>query len=215
MDRDLLIYAAFIAFFAILMGLILATPILSFSQDMSAYYKAFAWTCHQKISRSLCVFTDGKSYWIGDCTPQNGVFISDEADRTQVEVVETSPAGATITGYKMPVCSRDVGIYGAMLFGALVYPLMRDIRSKSVWPAAWLILAMVPLGIDGTVQLVSEFGFLPFVYESTNAIRLATGALAGFAAAIYAIPILMNMFGEPDGEQAAPPAKKTGLPARP
>jgi len=47
---------------------------------------------------------------------------------------------------------------------------------------------------------VSEFGFLPFVYESTNAMRLFTGFLAGFAASLYAIPILMNMFGTDDGE---------------
>ena len=194
MDRETVVYAAFVLFFAILMALIIATPLLSFTQDESVIYKAFSYTCHQKISRSLCVFSDNRSYWIGDCTNQSGVFVDDIQDRETIKVVVDTAAGPVI-GYKMPVCSRDVGIYGAILLGALLYPLFRDIKDKNVWPAIWLILAMVPIGLDGGIQLVSEMGFLPFVYESSNAMRLATGAIAGFAAALYAIPILMNMFG--------------------
>jgi len=199
MTRETYIYGIYVLFFAVLVGLIIATPILSFSQDTSALYKAFSYTCHQKISRSLCVFSDGKNYWIGDCTPQDSVFVDTAADSRTIKEQYTNGA-TTITGYKMPVCARDVGIYGAMLLAALIYPLFRDINDKKVWPAIWLILAIVPLALDGTIQLVSEFGFLPFVYESTNAMRLFTGFLAGFAASLYAIPILMNMFGTDDGE---------------
>jgi uncharacterized membrane protein len=35
---------------------------------------------------------------------------------------------------------------------------------------------------------------VPFIYESTNTIRLLTGLLAGAVSAFYAIPVLMNMF---------------------
>jgi uncharacterized membrane protein len=215
MGREHLIYAAFVLFFALLMGLIIATPLLSFGNDESWLYKAFGPTCHQKLSRSLCVFSDGKGYWLGDCTPQGAGFIPDPADRSTVKVTMRSGADL-ITGYKMPVCARDVGIYGAMLFGALVYPLMRNIRERAVWPAMWLLLSMAPLALDGGVQLVSELGLLPFVYESTNAIRIATGALAGFVAALYAIPILMNMFGgdeRPKQSGGEKKAEKQGEPA--
>jgi uncharacterized membrane protein len=199
MDRELYIYAIYTLFFALLAGTIIAVPLLSFSQDMDAFYKAFAPTCHQKLSRSLCVLSDGRGYWVGDCTPQNGQFVPNAADRETVKVAyppesALNPGTSTITGYKMPVCSRDFGIYGAMFFGALVYPLIRDVKEKRVWPAIWLILALVPIALDGGVQFLSDLGLLP-AYESTNAVRLFTGALAGFAASLYAIPILMNMFG--------------------
>jgi uncharacterized membrane protein len=207
MGREHYIYAAYVLVFAILVGLVVAVPLLSFSQDMGAFYKAFGPTCHQKISRSLCIFSDGKGYWLGDCTAQDFGFVNDAADRAAIKVTASAAGGATMTGYKMPVCARDFGIYGAMLLAALAYPLMRDIKSRDVWPAVWLILAMVPLALDGGIQLVSELGFLPFLYESTNAMRLATGALAGFVATLYAIPILMNMFtpggkGETAGKAA-------------
>ncbi|MEW6723076.1 MAG: DUF2085 domain-containing protein [Candidatus Micrarchaeota archaeon] len=197
-----LTYAGYVVFFVLLVGSVFLVPLLSFSGDMGFAYSAFAATCHQKLSRSLCLFSDGASYWVADCLPQEGKFISDPDDRAIVRV----ESGAAV-GYKMPVCSRDVGLYGAMLIGALAYPLARRLEDDSVWPAVWLVLAIVPLGLDGSVQLVSELGFLPFVYESTNAIRVATGAIAGFAASFYAIPLLVNLFR--GGERMAKKAGET------
>ncbi len=132
---------------------------------------------------------------MGDCTPQESVFVDSSADRKQITVQGTTVQGSSYVGYKMPMCARDLGIYGAMLLGGILYPLVRNLKTKDVWPAIFLIVAIIPLALDGTIQLVSELGFLPFTYESTNAIRLATGAIAGFVAAFYAIPILMGMFG--------------------
>jgi uncharacterized membrane protein len=189
MERAYIIYGAYVLFFAVLTGLLIGVPLLSFGSDQTALYKAFAYTCHQKLSRSLCVFGDGMAYWLGDCTAQNGTLVNTVTDRTGTKVVADG-----ITGYKMPACSRDFGIYGAMLLGALVYPLVRNIKDTRVWPAIWLIAALVPIGLDGGIQLLSETGILPFIYESGNAMRLFTGALAGVAASFYAIPLLMNMF---------------------
>jgi uncharacterized membrane protein len=196
MPREHAIYLIYLLLLAVLMGLIIATPLLSFTGDMSGYYKAFSVTCHQKISRSTCLFSDGRAYWLSDCTPQSGTYITDENDREQVKVESDGTVG-----YKLPVCARDVGIYGAMLFGALAYPLVRKLEERRVYPAIYLVLAIVPLALDGSVQLASDMGLLPFAYESTNAIRLLTGAIAGFAASFYAIPILINMFSE---ERKAP-----------
>lgn len=183
-----LAYVLYMLFFILLVASVLLVPFLAFSNDMGWAYGAFSVTCHQKISRSLCLFSDGSSYWVADCLPQEGRFVGTLSDRAQV-MVRDGPA----TGYKMPVCSRDIGLYGAMLLGGLIYPLVRDLRDRRVWPAIWLILAVVPLALDGGVQLASELGLLPFVYESTNWIRLVTGAIAGFVAAFYAIPILVNL----------------------
>jgi uncharacterized membrane protein len=189
MERQLLVYMAYIAFFALLLGSVFLTPYLAFSSDVGFSYSAFSATCHQKISRSLCLFSGGSGYWIGDCLPQAGKFVNDPADRTRIRVDNDGAVG-----YKMPVCSRDIGLYGAMLIGGIAYPFARRLNERKVYPAIYLVLAVVPLGLDGGVQFVSELGLLPFVYESTNFMRVATGAIAGFAAAFYAIPILVNLF---------------------
>ncbi len=181
-----IVYVAYILFFLILMGLVFVTPIIEMDGDATALYDAFEFTCHQKLSRSLCLFED---FSIGDCTDQTGEYVYGDRD---VHVVEKDG----ISGYKMPVCSRDVGLYGAMLLGGLIYPLTRRLDDKTVYPGIFLLIAMIPIGIDGSLQLVSEMGILPFVYESTNLIRLVTGGIAGFVASFYAIPMLINIFSK-------------------
>jgi uncharacterized membrane protein len=187
MDRVKTVYVGYVLFFLILMGSVLAVALLAFDNDMGAAYAAFSLTCHQKLSRSLCIFNSADSYWIGDCTPQEGEYITDSRDRS---AIKTKYNG--IVGVKMPVCARDVGLYTAMLIGGLLYPLARNLEDE-VPPSIFLIIALVPIGLDGGVQIVSELGLLPFVYESTNLARLATGAIAGLAASFYAIPILANL----------------------
>jgi len=195
MEREEIIYIVYTLLFLVLVGSILATPILAESQDMESVYNAFGHTCHQKLSRSLCIFNDGEGRWIEDCVPQTGEYIKGLADSRATEVTRD---GAT--GYKMPVCARDIGLYAAMLFGAAVYPLVRELKDKRMLPAIYLVLGILPLALDGGLQLgtilLKAFEVIDFTYESTNAIRFATGIIAGFASSFYAIPVLMNMFGK-------------------
>ena len=187
MERTQAVYLGYLAFFLILSSSILVVPFLAFDNDMSAAYSAFSVSCHQKLSRSLCLFNDGGEFWIADCTAQEGIYITTPSDRTEVRIKYDD-----VTGYKMPVCSRDIGLYSAMLFGGILYPLARKLEDD-VPPSIFLIIALIPIGIDGGVQIISELGFLPFTYESTNVIRVITGGIAGLVASFYAIPILTNL----------------------
>jgi len=187
------VYLAYTGIFLIITLGIVAIPLLSFSMDMGPWYEAIsaAHICHQKLSRSLCIFDSPGGYVIWDCIPQSGNFVNDAPG--VFKVVENG-----VVGYEMPVCARDFALYGAMAFGALAYPFVRDLKERSLLHYSFLILAIIPLGLDGTIQLVSETGLLPFIYESSNAMRLLTGALAGFASSFYAIPLLMNLFAQPE-----------------
>jgi uncharacterized membrane protein len=189
--REFVVYAAYLLIFVILVGTIVATPILAFESNVDGIYSAFTVACHQKLTRSLCVFKSQESMWIADCTPQSGEYLPGAEDRNAIRVEHDG-----IIGYKMPVCSRDIGLYGAMLAGALAYPLSRELEDKDVLPPVFLVLALVPIALDGGIQFVSELGLLPFLYESTNMIRIITGSIAGFAASFYAIPLVMNLFEE-------------------
>ena len=100
-----------------------------------------------------------------------------------------------INGNQMPVCTRDVGIFLGITIGAAIFSLrglnrwtVRD-TFLSVFPdekveslylkdrrmAAMLILValgLMPMGIDGFTQLLTA-------YESTNPVRVITGAFSG------------------------------------
>ncbi len=72
-----------------------------------------------------------------------------------------------INGNQMPYCARDLGIFGGMVIGLAIAVFLRyDIE---FW---WLALCIVPIGLDGGLQLVTS-------YESTNMLRLITGSMAG------------------------------------
>jgi uncharacterized membrane protein len=72
-----------------------------------------------------------------------------------------------INGNEMPYCSRCVGIFFGMAIGTMfsLYFVV-ELRLR------YILVALLPIGIDGGMQLV---GF----WESTNPVRLATGGLAG------------------------------------
>ncbi len=74
------------------------TPFLAFNSSPAAttlYDDVFVYFCHQKISRSLCVFQGSSGYFVADCTPQKGNYVSN--DFKIIKVVQDG-----ITGYKLP-----------------------------------------------------------------------------------------------------------------
>jgi len=100
-----------------------------------------------------------------------------------------------IFGYKMGVCSRCFAIYGSMLAAGIAYPLFRRLGDESFPNKWWLILAILPILIDGGTQLLTDFGIAPgfLARHSTNELRVATGAIFGFTVSFYIIPILAGI----------------------
>lgn len=69
---------------------------------------------------------------------------------------------------QMPFCARDTAIFLGMAIGVLIMIFLTMELS-----IVWIILGLVPMGIDGTTQLLVDS------YESTNFIRFGTGIIAG------------------------------------
>ncbi|UCC92590.1 MAG: DUF2085 domain-containing protein [Thermoplasmata archaeon] len=84
-----------------------------------------------------------------------------------------------LNGNQMPFCARDVAIYTAMAVGVglSVFPRMPyyDRINNLKW--YWLVIALIPIGIDGTGQLLGY-------WESTNLMRFITGGLCGLVVGI-------------------------------
>lgn len=84
-----------------------------------------------------------------------------------------------LNGNQMPYCARCTSLFFAMPLGALIF----FAAQRQVNPL-WIILALVPLGIDGGLQLVTG-------YESNNVLRIITGGIAGGAMG-YVLGVLAN-----------------------
>jgi uncharacterized membrane protein len=84
-----------------------------------------------------------------------------------------------LNGNQMPFCARDVAIYTAMAIGVglSVFPRMPFYDRVNNLKWQWLLLALVPIGIDGTGQLLGY-------WESTNLMRFLTGGLCGLVVGI-------------------------------
>ena len=77
-----------------------------------------------------------------------------------------------LNGNQMPFCSRDLGLFLgiALGFGIATFFFLQ-------LNPMWLLVGLVPIGLDGGLQLVTG-------YESTNPLRLVTGIIGGAALAL-------------------------------
>ncbi len=91
-----------------------------------------------------------------------------------------------INDNQMPFCARDLGILAGAVAGLGMFILL----GRRV-PWAWLLVLMVPMAVDGLAQAVTD-------HESSNLIRLITGALAGAAVGYGAGTLIGDFFTAPD-----------------
>ena len=80
---------------------------------------------------------------------------------------------------QMSFCARDTGIFLGLVVG-----FMYASRKRTVLTLPLVIAALIPIGLDGTIQLLTD-------YESTNPRRLITGLIAGVVTGI-AIKIIAD-----------------------
>jgi len=86
-----------------------------------------------------------------------------------------------VFGAPMPICARCTAIYGGLLIGALLLRLVRAPRARTA--RLLLIAAALPMALDGVTQLLR-------LRESTNLLRVGTGAPFGIALAIWLLSAL-------------------------
>lgn len=169
----LILFCAILAF----LSLALAAPFMAKQgSDVEGIYNFYSYFCHQLNSRSYCVFSSS----LEDCTQDSSVLEPSKTSRVEKDGK---------VGYKIPLCSRDIGIYAGMLISLTALLLAGEWKRREV-PEVWAyLIAIAPVAIDGGLQ------FLGF-YESSNAIRLITGFLAGNASSYYLGPLFNILFSK-------------------
>jgi uncharacterized membrane protein len=90
-------------------------------------------------------------------------------------------------GHQLCLCERCLAIYSSMFLCSLIFVISKKrLPGIRLWHC---FLFSVPMALDGFTQM---FG----LRESTWELRLITGALFGFAALWYALPLMQKLLEE-------------------
>jgi uncharacterized membrane protein len=181
-------------------GLPFLAPVLmhaGFTAPAQVIYTIYSPLCHQLGYRSWYLYGEALSYPRAEFERSTGIDPDDLwAARGFI--------GNEQMGYKVAFCQRDVAIYGGILLAGMIYslPFVRR-RLPPLHLAGWVLLGIVPIGLDGFSQLFSQYPYnlLPIFSwlpprESTPLFRTLTGALFGVANAWLAYPYVEQSMRE-------------------
>jgi uncharacterized membrane protein len=204
-------YLAIVNLFILMyFGLPILAPVLMKSGAIfpaNVIYTIYKPLCHQFGFRSFFLFGEQAYYPLQEAG-MSGVKTFEEVtgltDLRNPAALSRWQArqftGNETVGYKMALCERDMAIYGAILLFGLVYAATGR-RIKPLHWMLWILLGMVPIGLDGFSQLFSQIewswlqSLLPY-RESTPFLRVLTGALFGFTTAWFAFPYMEESMAE-------------------
>lgn len=211
----------------IYVGLPFLAPVLlvnGFPGPANTIYTAYSFVCHQFAFRSWYMYGDQIAYPRERAPSKLASFESYVADDphfagidvtsldTDLVFAARSFQGNERTGYKVAFCQRDVAIYGGILVAGLIFGLVRDrVKPLTFWQ--YVLLGIVPMGLDGVSQLLAnppfdELGYGAFtligqlsqgvfgIRESTPMLRTLTGFLFGVANAWLAYPYIEESMQE-------------------
>lgn len=190
--------------FIIYLGLPMLAPVLmkvGATTPASLIYTVYSPLCHQLGFRSFFLFGE-QPYYPRAAAGLQGVITFGQATGIDENDLFAARAfrGNEQLGYKVAFCERDIAIYGAILLFGLLYGLTGRRIPPLHW-ALWLVIAIVPMGLDGFSQLISQLPFpaiasvLPY-RESTPMLRVLTGFLFGFGTAWFGLPYVEESMRE-------------------
>jgi len=189
--RYMLIFNGFTLLYV---GLAFLAPVLMNGGKVGSanlIYAVYGKVCHQLSYRSWFLFGDQAAY------PRE---IADLPDLiTYGEATGNNPydleaafrfRGNEVLGYKVAFCQRDIAIYSAILLFGIIFSITGK-KIPSLPLVAWFILGILPIGLDGLSQIVSQLPWeiIP-LRESTPLLRSITGGLFGFTTAWFGYPIV-------------------------
>ena len=102
------------------------------------------------------------------------------------EIISRSVIGNEKYGYKMAFCQRDLAMYTSLLLFGSLY-LLTGKKIQRIPFLLWLTLGILPLGIDGFIQLIGN------KWESTPYLRTITGMMFGLFSGWFLFPSLESI----------------------
>ena len=168
---------------------ILAPVLMKIGWEIPAkcLYWIYSHTCHQFAYRSWFLFGMQPYYPFlqtsnGSNTSYQEAFGTLESD----EIISRSVIGNEKYGYKMAFCQRDLAMYTSLLLFGSLY-LLTGKKIQRIPFLLWLTLGILPLGIDGFIQLIGN------KWESTPYLRTITGMMFGLFSGWFLFPSLESI----------------------
>lgn len=163
-------------------------------------YKLYKPLCHQLAYRSFFLFGEQIVY-PRELAGIVGLKSYEEVIRfdSQDQLAAIAFRGNEQLGYKIALCQRDLAIYLSLLLFGLMFSITGRKLKPLPW-LAWIIFALVPIGLDGFSQLISQME-IPFlgwlsVRESTPLLRVLSGSMFGWFTAWFGLPSIEEMMNE-------------------
>jgi uncharacterized membrane protein len=188
LNMIVLVYLALPVLAPVLMKVGLETP-------ARIIYRGYGFVCHQLAFRSFFLFGEQLVYpraaagLAGLSSLQQATGL-DEASGVDALLAASRFVGNDVVGYKIALCERDMAIYGSIFLFGIIFALTGR-RLKALPWYIWVLVGLVPIGLDGLSQLLSQppFSFWAF-RESTPYFRVITGFLFGFTTAWFGYPLV-------------------------
>lgn len=155
-------------------------------------YKVYSILCHQLAFRSFFLFGKQAVYPRLLSHLNYPLMYEFLVHHLTIDLNEARALiGDTVIGYKVALCQRDVAMYGSLFLFGVVFSFFKDkIKSIKMW--LWILLGILPIGIDGASQLPAlglDIKWLP-ARESTPFFRVLTGIMFGVFTAWYLYPMI-------------------------
>ena len=186
----------------IFLGLPFLAPVLMKNNQKTpaqVIYSIYSVFCHQLAFRSYFFYGE-QPYYPRELANIPNVITYEAATGNSALDIAAARAfeGNETLGYKVAICERDVAIYGSLILAGLLFQLTGK-KLKSIPWYWWVILAIIPIGLDGGSQLFSLGGNWPAwfpIRESTPFLRTITGALFGLVTGWYVYPMMEESMKE-------------------
>ncbi len=197
--------------FLVYPGVAALAPVFASKGHLSAarvIYRVFGLFCHQLPYRSFFLFGKAACYPLESAGIQNALSFEEAIGSSGQSLRDLKQfIGNETIGWKMAVCQRDVAIALSMFLFCVLFFFLKDHINKLPL-SFWLLLAILPMGLDGGTQVISRvIQWFP-LRESTPFLRCLTGFLFGFFTCAFILPRLEAELKETDRLEYEPCSAK-------
>lgn len=173
---------------------------VGYTRAAEAIYMLYKPLCHQLGFRSFFLFGEQIAYPREAAHVEGLITYGEISGLIENDIVSARDFnGNEEAGYKIALCQRDTAIYLAILLFGIVFSLSRRKIPPVPW-YLWLIFGIIPIGLDGFSQLLSQTGYALFNWlpyrESTPLLRTITGGLFGLFTAWFGYPYVEETVAE-------------------
>ena len=172
-----------LAMVTVFLGLYIGIPFLAPVLMHSGYttqaewiYTLYGFNCHLLAHRSYFLFGEQPVYALEELQ----TLVPGGEHQDAIAFFWRDFRGNAELGYKVALCERDLAIYGAMIWGGLMFGVFGR-RWQSLDWRVWLIVSVAPMLLDGGSQLIG-------LRQSNYILRTITGAMFGLGSVWLMFP---------------------------